>query len=486
RRYWAELPEMPSYFDAVLKHEAVFTETFAQAGFTHDVAYPAAEIGTKNPSLYRAEALLDAGCPVLKRRPFLQWPPYLDKHAVVGRWTLEKAESYGYPMELFWQHAARTIPPKDLNTDASALEVLPEVDVSYDPERPLRTVVIAHIYYVDMTDEMLDRADTLPGAYDLVVTTSDQGRAELIREALQRRGHDRGAVEVRVVASNDGRDQSAFLIGCRDVLLSDRYDLVVKLHSKKTPQDGFNVGRHFKEHQFLNLLSSPGYTANMLALFQREPGLGMVFPPMVHIGYATLGRGWSVNKPGAGRLRKRLGISVPLDDVSPLAPFGSMYVARPEALRVLLNHEWSYAEFGGAEAYRDGGLAHVLERLPGYAAGEAGYHVRTVANAEYMALSHTSLDFLLDELSATSPGYTFEQIELLRKAGYVGKGSGRDFARMYVRVKFPGTGARIRRIMASDTAAGTLARALRRPRTTLLRIIGRKPARSWESGYTEV
>ncbi|MGI0522348.1 hypothetical protein ABY45_17420, partial [Microbacterium maritypicum] len=37
-RYWRELPEMPSYFDAVLKHETIFTDHFAQLGFTHDVA----------------------------------------------------------------------------------------------------------------------------------------------------------------------------------------------------------------------------------------------------------------------------------------------------------------------------------------------------------------------------------------------------------------------------------------------------------------
>ncbi|KJL37256.1 rhamnan synthesis F family protein [Microbacterium azadirachtae] len=473
RRYWAELPEMPTYFDAVLKHEAVFTETFAQDGFTHDVAFPAVEIGTKNPSLYRAEALLDAGCPTLKRRPFLQWPPYLDRHAVVGRWTLEKAAAFGYPMELLWRNAARTIPPKDLNTDAAALEVLPDVDVSYDQERPLRTVVFAHIFYVEMTDEMLDRADTLPGAYDLVVTTSDPERAEGIREALRRRGHDRGEVDVRVVGSNDGRDQSAFLIACRDVLLSGDYDLFVKIHSKKTPQDGFNIGRHFKEQQFLNLLNSPGHTANLVALFQREPGLGMVFPPMIHIGYPTLGRGWSVNKPGAERLCEELGIRVPLDDVSPLAPFGSMYIGRPEALRILIEHPWTYDDFGGAEAYRDGGLAHILERLPVYAAGELGYHVRTVATAEYMSVSHTTLDFLLDEMSATTPGYTYEQIELIRKAGYVGTGSARDFARMYMRVNFPGTGARLRAIMASDSVMGKVARAARKPRTTLRRLLGR-------------
>ena len=35
--------------------------------------------------------------------------------------------------------------------------------------------------------------------------------------------------------------------------------------------------------------NSPGYTANVLALFQQERGLGLVYPPMIHIGYPTIG-----------------------------------------------------------------------------------------------------------------------------------------------------------------------------------------------------
>ena len=236
---------------------------------------------------------------------------------------------------------------------------------------------------------------------------------------------------MRVLPSNDGRDQSAFLIGCREILLGDSYDLMVKLHSKKTPQDGFNVGRHFKRQQFSNLLATPGYVANLLALFQKEPGLGLVYPPMIHIGYPTMGRGWWSNKPGFAKYCERLGIHVPLDEISPLAPFGSMYIARPESLRLLVEHDWAYDDFGGAEAYRDGGLAHILERMPSYAAAELGYHTRTVSTAEYLSISHTSMEFNLDHLSATTTGDSVDRIMFVKQAGYVGRGRPADFVRMY-------------------------------------------------------
>lgn len=428
--YWRDLPEMPDYLDAVLTHEAVFTEHFTTRGFISDVAFATSEYPTSHPALFNPDLLLRDGCPTLKRRPLFHWPPFLHRHAVVGRWIMEQVEQYGYPVELIWRNLARTVEPRVLNANAALHEVLPDADDAYDSARPFRIAALLHIFYPEMTGEMLDLADNLPGRYDLVITTPDAGRAAEISDIVSRR-EQRGDVEVRVLPSNDGRDQSAFLIACRDVLLGDRYDLVVKLHSKKTPQDGFNVGRHFKRQQFSNLLATRGYVANLLALFQKEPGLGLVYPPMIHIGYPTMGRGWWSNKPGFAKYCERLGIHVPLDEISPLAPFGSMYIARPQSLRLLVEHDWAYDDFGGAEAYRDGGLAHILERMPSYAAAELGYHTRTVSTAEYMSISHTSMEFNLDHLSATTTGDSVDRIMLIKQAGYVGSGRPGDFVRMY-------------------------------------------------------
>lgn len=460
RDYWRDLPEMDGYYDAVLEHEVAFTQRFNDAGFVSTAAFPAERYPTGHPALFNPDLLIADGCPLVKRRPFFHWPPYLDRHAVIGRWIAEDMASFGYPVEHMYANLARNVAPKDLNVDLGLNDVLSDVGTSYDPDAPLRIVAILHIFYVDMTDEMLDLVDRLPGAYDLVVTTQDEERAAAIRDIIAARPREGRSVDVRIVESNDGRDQSAFLVGCRDVLLGGGYDLVVKLHSKKTPQDGFNVGRAFKEQQFLNLLSSEGYVENVLGLFQRENGLGIVYPPMVHIGYPTMGRAWWANKPGFEKLAAQMGIMVPLDDISPLAPYGSMYIARPEALRLLVEQPWEYGDFGGADAYQDGGLAHILERVPSYAAAELGFHTRTIMDAEYAAVSYTTLDFNFDEMSGTVPGRTYEQIAFLRGIGHVGEGKLRDFFRMYMRRNHPGAGQRLRETR-SRLSAG-IRRALRR------------------------
>ncbi|WP_166644534.1 rhamnan synthesis F family protein [Microbacterium sp. BK668] len=453
--YWRDLPQMPGYRDAVLRHEVVFTEHFTGLGFVAGVAFPAEEYPTENPSLLNADLLVRDGCPVVKRRVFFQWPPFLHRHAVVGRWVLDAMTRAGYPAGLALTDLARNVPPRVLNANLGLLEVLPDTATGYDPTHPLRIAAILHVFYVEMTEEMLDRVDLLPGAVDVMITTSHRARADAIEEIVAARPRRGRPVSVRVVDSNAGRDQSAFYIGCRDLLLGGGYDLVVKLHSKKTPQDGYNVGRHFKDQQFANLLANEGFAASLVGLFQREPELGIVYPPMIHVGYPTFGHAWWANRPGVEALAARLGIRVPLDEASPLAPYGSMFVARPEALHLLTAAPWTYDDFGGPDSYRDGGPAHVLERMPSYAAGEQGFHTRTVTTAEYGAISHTSIEFLLDRISSTTPGDALARIELRERLRPDGLDDLRALIRTDLRLNRPRTARLVRR-------AGELVSRIRR------------------------
>ncbi|MGA1827650.1 rhamnan synthesis F family protein [Microbacterium sp.] len=438
RDYWNDMPMITTYVDSILEHESRFTHHFEQLGFESAVAFAVDDYPSKHPALLNAELLMDDGCPALKRRAFFHYPPYLDQHAVIGRWTIEKAESYGYPVAMLYQNLVKNAPPKSLYTDASMMEVLPDVDVSYDPAKPLRLAAVVHIYYEEMTDELLDRLVMLPEKFDLFVTTTDQTKADAIRTILDQRADAKVAhSEIRILPSNRGRDLSAFFIECRDVLEVGRYDLIVKIHSKKTVQDSYNAGRYFKYQQLDNVLHSPGYAANAVALFQKEEGLGLAFPPMIHIGYPTMGRGWYANKQPAEVLAKELGIRVPFDDISPLAPYGCFWFARPEALKILTDRKWKYEEYAAPDRHSDGSLAHVQERLVAYAAAELGYHARTISTTEHTAISHAALDFKLDQMGATMPGYPIDQIQFLHRAGWLGHGGIVALTRVYLKLNHP-------------------------------------------------
>ena len=438
RDYWAEMPVINSYSESILNHESRFTAHFLAKGFTHAVAFPLeAYPGTLHAAFERAQQLLEDGCPVLKRRPFFHDPLYLDREGVIGRRLIAVAEKKGFSSTMILQNMAKNTPPKILNTNASLLEILPEQSINYDRDRPLRLAATVHIFYEDMTDELLDNLRTLPGSYDLFVTTTDESKAELIRSRVRERADAAiGHSEVRVLPSNRGRDLSAFFIGCRDVATSDDYDLIIKVHSKKTVQQGAAVGTLFKHQQIDNLLGSPGYTSNIIGLFQHQPGLGVVFPPTVHIGFPTLGGAWFTNRGPTQDLAKKLGIRVPIDDVSPLAPLGAMFIARPQALTLMFAEEIEYSDYAPETHHGDGSLAHVQERIVPLAAGELGYYCRTVANAEYAAISHTFLEYKLDRMSETVQGYAIDEIrELHDRNGLVQvlrDGRRMTFARYYL------------------------------------------------------
>ena len=438
KRYWAEMPPITSYTDSILSHESRFTHHFHSQGFAYDVAFPHRNYSTWHPAFFDAEALLDDGCPALKRRPFFHDPLLLDRQAVIGKRYVEKAEQLGYPVELIWQNISRGSQPKVLNTNAAMLEIMPDVDVSYDADRPLRIVVIMHLFYTELTRELFDYAANLPSPYDVVVTTDDQAKAEVIRQIIDERSDpNRRDVDIRVLPSNRGRDMGAFFVGCRDILRGNEYDLIFKIHSKKTVQENLNAGNFFRRHQLMNLLNSPGYAANLVALFQKEKGLGMVYAPTIHIGYPTLGRGWFDNKKKAREMAQELGIRVPLDDPSPLAPYGCMFAFRPEALRLMSDVDLEYADYPAPNKHYDGSIAHVQERMFTYAVNEVGFHTKTVATTRYAAISHTSLEYKLDRMSKNIQGYAIDQVGLLDVAGDFIGGGIFGYLKAYIRLRRP-------------------------------------------------
>ncbi|QIG38321.1 hypothetical protein G5T42_01545 [Microbacterium sp. 4R-513] len=455
--YWRDLPAMPSYFDAVLKHEATFTEHFTDRGYTVDVAYPGTAYPTEHPALFNPDLLMDDGCPVLKRRPFFHYPPFLDRHAVIGRQNLERVAAHGYPVAVILQNLARNVAPKTLNADAGMLEVLPELDVSYDPGQPFRVGVFVHAASPASLRRVLRRITVIPVAFDLFVSTIEGAPLSEIERVVQEADLPQaGRREVRVTPAERGRDMSAFFIGWRDVLRRGEHDLVIKVHGRTPTKRDVNSERYFRRYQLDNLLCSAGYVANVIGLFQREQGLGLVFPPPMHIGYATPGRGWHTYRDRGIEVTKRLGIRVPLDGVSPLAPLGGMWIARTEALRILIDADWTYDEFMKPPR-EEAVLSKVLERIVPLAAGESGFHTRTVLTPEHAAISHVALEYKVDQLSSTTPGYPVEQIQYFHRAGWMGAGGAVAMTRMYMNTNHPRTMQVLRPVLSP---AGRIARGV--------------------------
>lgn len=416
RTYWEDMPPIESYNDSIQWHESRFTGYFNALGYRHEVAYNVDDYPSANPVFDNASLLLQDGCPILKRRNLFHNPLHLDRFAIIGADMLEQARAAGYDTDLILSNLARTSKPRDLVTNAGLTWVVPQSasGETYAAAAKQKVLAVAHIFYADMAEEILQRLSVLPKGYYLVATTSNEENQAQIRAVMERYGVEG---EVRVVASNRGRDIGAFLVDCNDVLASGKWDIVVKIHSKKSVQDDYNAAQLFKTHLYDNLLNSRAHVANILAEFAAHPALGMVLAPLPHMGYPTMGHAWFTNREPAQAVAKRLGINVPFDKDMPLATYGSMFIARPQALTKLVNAGFKPENFPVEGGYKDGSLAHVLERLMAYAALSEGFYVRPVLAPKWAEVYYGYLEYKLAAVSSFLPPFTIDQVPYLKAHG---------------------------------------------------------------------
>ncbi|SFS07880.1 rhamnosyltransferase [Dyella sp. OK004] len=423
RNYWGKISGSLTYETAVQSHETVFTQHFTKLGYVCECYLDCARYGSHYPAFIDIDETMVDRSPLLKRRAFFHDPRFLEHYCVDLPRALDIIEQTSdYDRSMIWQNITRSAELRTLNTNAALTSVLPDVRLKQDASQPsLRVALCVHMFYTDMLEEILALGDTVPGKYDFVATTASED-SKLIIEAAARQRSNVANVIVRVVEQNRGRDMSSLLITCRDLFLEDHYDLVCRLHTKKTPHLASSRAGGFKRHMFENLLNSKGYTANVLDMFQDKPWIGVAVPPIIHISYGTLGHAWYANKGRAEELARQLKLNVRLDPDTPVGAFGGMYWFRPKALRKLFLHSWKWTDFDPEPYPLDGSLGHALERLITYVAQDARYTTQQIISSHLAGVNYTMLEYKLQRLSAAMPSGDFNyQTHILdewKRTGY--------------------------------------------------------------------
>lgn len=425
RKYWERLGGSITYEAAVQSHETVFTQHFTKLGYVCECYLDCAKYGSHYPAFIDIDETIADRSPLLKRRPFFHDPRFLEHYGVdLPRAVDLVKRTSDYDSSMIWKNILRAAELRTLNTNAALTSVLPDVRLKQEAPAPsLRIALCVHMFYTDMLEEILSLGDTVPGKYDFIATTETAEKKQLIETEARKRRNVANVI-VRVVEQNRGRDMSSLLITCRDLFLEDRYDVVCRLHTKKTPHLASSRAGGFKRHMFENLLNSPGYTANVLDLFHDRPWVGVAVPPIIHISYGTLGHAWYANKARANDIARRLGLNVRLDSDTPVGAFGGMYWFRPAALRKLFAYPWKWADFEPEPYPLDGSLGHALERLITYVAQDARYATQQIISSHLAGMNYAMLEYKLQRLSAALPNGEFNsQVHILdewKRAGYRG------------------------------------------------------------------
>jgi lipopolysaccharide biosynthesis protein len=231
------------------------------------------------------------------------------------------------------------------------------------PHGITRVAVMAHVFYLDVCDELLVALYHIPVQADLFVSTDTEEKRQQIARKLA--GYANGTVTIRVFP-NRGRDIAPKLTGFADVY--PRYDYFLHIHTKKTLFDDKLSG--WRPYLYHNLIGSREIINSILTLLERDE-IGAVFPqhypltrPAVH---------WAHSFPRARELLKQSGIA--LRQSMPLEfPSGSMFWGKTAAFRLLLDRKLDFADFEEEAGQTDGTLAHAVEHSFLHFVEAAGYH----------------------------------------------------------------------------------------------------------------
>lgn len=216
----------------------------------------------------------------------------------------------------------------------------------------VRVAVVAHLFYVDLLEEIYAELGNVIEPFDLFVTTPFEGVTPNILNKFSERAQ---SVTVLVV-ENRGRDIGPFILLYRTGIL-DPYLAVLKLHTKRSK---YSInGDFWRQEIYRGLLGSSKLTRNITELFE-QPNVGMVG---IERYYLSNQKYWGADKANTTQLLFEMGV-IKQEEEPELGFFaGSMFWFKPQAfvpLKLISNEHLMFEPENGMQ---DGTLAHAVERI---------------------------------------------------------------------------------------------------------------------------
>lgn len=252
------------------------------------------------------------------------------------------------------------------------------VPFTFDCRSPVpRFAVILHIYNALHAAEFRSYLENIRYDFDIFISTTDKERKESIEKVFS--GFCGGRCEVRIF-KNRGRDIAPKLIGFRDVY--EHYEFVLHIHAKESVHASMLY--HWRQFLIESLIGDQDIVRSVFEIFFSAPKVGLIAPqhfePMAHWV------DWGGNFDIANKLARRMGFS--LDPAKPVDfPAGSMFWARSDALKPLLDLNLTFDDFPEEPVAVDGTIAHAIERLYFFAAERRGYDWLKISRPQFFLSS---------------------------------------------------------------------------------------------------
>ena len=261
----------------------------------------------------------------------------------------------------------------------------PEATAVNEVKRDLETKkigVFLHIFYPELAETIAGYLRNIPSKIDIFVSTKTAS-IKALKEIFER-VENAQKVEVRDFV-NIGRDVAPFIIGFGEHI--PKYDLILKLHSKKSPHSNALSGWFL--HCLDNLIGSEAITATNLKALQSSQ-TGIVYPVenyalSLGIKHDSCWGHEEGNYKKAMPFLSQFKLSHIQRDSQFRFPTGTMFWCKPEVLQPILNWGLELQDFDEEGGQIDGTIAHSIERIIGLSTTEifkqklqttyCGYHL---------------------------------------------------------------------------------------------------------------
>ena len=227
--------------------------------------------------------------------------------------------------------------------------------------------VFLHIFYPELGETIASYLKNIPCSIDIFISTKENSVQKLERIFAQVANANK--VEVRHFR-NIGRDVAPFFIGFKDQILN--YDLILKLHSKKSPHSNALSGWFL--HCLDNLIGSESIAATNLKALQ-SPDIGIIYPVenyalSLGIKHDSCWGHEDGNYAKAQPFLQRFDLGYISRNSQFNFPTGTMFWCKPDLLKPILDWNLSWSDFDEEGGQIDGTIAHSIERLIGLSTTE--------------------------------------------------------------------------------------------------------------------
>ncbi|NBD26702.1 rhamnan synthesis F family protein [Paenibacillus glycinis] len=407
RRFWSTLPQIHTYQEAAIHYEARLTVFFTELGYVRDTYVDSELFTVENPEDNYAygwhesyRLLAECKCPLIKRENFSN--PLKETLEISAGEDMSHVlafirEHTNYNENMIWDHLLRVCNVTDLYETMHLNYIFSTR--TREAVQPIhihnKAAVITHIYYPDLVDKCFEYIIQIPEEIDVIVTTSREDTRERIADYFSRHRIRNGHI---VFSRNRGREQSALLVQCKDLLL--RYEYLCFVHDKKVSGavGVAKIGQSFMDLLWTNTLKSSAYIWNVLDCFEKNPRLGWLAPPAPHhasyLGVSA--ESWTSSYQATKILSDRLGLDDKLSEEKGPFALGTAFWCRTQALKSLFEYGFKYEDFAEEPMPIDGTISHAIERIFPYVAQHEGYYSGVMMTEEYAAIQIVNYRYMVN------------------------------------------------------------------------------------------